>query len=96
MPRPLLKRPATECGGRSGSRGSRSGCSSGSAAVRAKDWHDVIAAAQAKDAPRAAAAVDAHRERVRRDLIGIIPDGSFPSLPTRGRSSTTRPSPAGR
>ena len=49
-----------------------------SAAVRAKDWHDVIAAAQAKDAPRATAAVDAHRERIRRDLIGIIPDELLP------------------
>ena len=49
-----------------------------SAAVRARDWHDVISAAQAKDAPKAATAVDAHRERVRRDLIGIIPDELLP------------------
>ena len=49
-----------------------------SAAVRAKDWHDVIAAAQGKDAARAATAVDAHRERIRRDLIGLIPDELLP------------------
>ena len=45
-----------------------------SAAVRSKDWQDVIAAAQAKDAGRAEAALAEHRERIRQDLIGLIPD----------------------
>ena len=49
-----------------------------SATVRAKDWHDVLSAAQGKDAARAATAVDAHRERIRRDLIGLIPDELLP------------------
>jgi len=49
-----------------------------SATVRAKDWHDVLSAAQGKDAARATTAVDAHRERIRRDLIGLIPDELLP------------------
>ena len=52
-----------------------------SAAVRAKDWHDVISAAQGKDAVKAGTAVDAHRDRIRRDLIGLIPDELLPLNP---------------
>lgn len=55
-----------------------------SAAVRAKDWHDVISAAQSKDAAKAGAAVDAQRERIRRDLIGVIPETAVP-LAARSR-----------
>jgi len=55
-----------------------------SAATRAKDWQDVIGAAQAKDAAKATSAVDAHRERIRRDLIGVIPEELQP-LAARSR-----------
>jgi len=49
-----------------------------SATVRAKAWHDVSAAAQAKDAAKAGAAINAHRERIRRDLIGVISEELVP------------------
>ena len=62
-----------------------------SAAVRSKDWQDVIAAAQAKDAGRAEAALAEHRERIRQDLIGLIPD---PLLPLAARSRQILDDPA--
>ena len=49
-----------------------------SAAERAKDWGDVMRAAQAKDRAAAQAAVDVHRQRVRRDLIGVIDEEPVP------------------
>ncbi len=49
-----------------------------SAARRARDWGDVISAAQRKDAAAAAAAVEGHRERIRRELVGVIDEAPVP------------------
>lgn len=55
-----------------------------SAAERGGDWADVVGAAQRKDAAAAAAALAAHRERVRRDLIGVVDEAPLP-LAARSR-----------
>lgn len=55
-----------------------------SATVRARDWQDVMTAAQKKDAAAATAAVAAQRTRIHRDLIGLLPDAPLP-LAARSR-----------
>ena len=62
-----------------------------SAAARASDWREVIAAAQRNDRAAAEAALATQRERIRTELIGRLPD---PSMPLGVRSRRVLDDPA--
>jgi dienelactone hydrolase len=62
-----------------------------SAAARARDWQEVIAAAQRRDRAAAGAALGPQRERIRAELIGRLPD---PSMPLGVRSRQVLEDPA--
>ena len=62
-----------------------------SAAARARDWQEVIAAAQRKDRAAAEAALGPQRERIRAELIGRLAD---PSMPLGVRSRQVLDDPA--
>ncbi len=62
-----------------------------SAGARARDWKEVSDAAAARDAARTEAALAPQRERMRRELIGRLPD---PSMPPSARSRQVLDDPA--